>query len=186
MILGMEKKHLRSVILLELVVQFLVSAVLSIVGGYLFGQLLFMSINKIIGIKQPNLSDYPFDSLAMIITLSLLLALMFLLFIINNFKVSLKKPLKTIEKSKMNERKIPKVLIIIITIIGILTIGYGYYLALKPNTTLGSIANLFIAIFSVLVGTYCLFISIGTVFLRDYRKLNNFTINHIIFLFSRP
>ena len=59
-----------------------------------------MSINKIIGIKQPNLSDYPFDSLAMIITLSLLLALMFLLFIINNFKVSLKKPLKTIEKSK--------------------------------------------------------------------------------------
>ena len=42
-----------------------------------FGQLLFMSINKIIGIKQPNLSDYPFDSLAMIITLSLLLALMF-------------------------------------------------------------------------------------------------------------
>ena len=33
---------------------------------------------------------------------------MFLLFIINNFKVSLKKPLKTIEKSKMNERKIPK------------------------------------------------------------------------------
>ena len=84
------EKHLRSVILLELVVQFLVSAVLSIVGGYLFGQLLFMSINKIIGIKQPNLSDYPFDSLAMIITLSLLLALMFLLFIINNFKVSLK------------------------------------------------------------------------------------------------
>ena len=71
------EKHLRSVILLELVVQFLVSAVLSIVGGYLFGQLLFMSINKIIGIKQPNLSDYPFDSLAMIITLSLLLALMF-------------------------------------------------------------------------------------------------------------
>ena len=91
--------------------------------------------------------------------------------------------MKTIEKSKMNERKIPKVLIIIITIIGILTIGYGYYLALKPNTTLGSIANLFIAIFSVLVGTYCLFISIGTVFLRDYRKLNNFTINHIIFSF---
>lgn len=174
MILGMEKKHLRSVILLELVVQFLVSAVLSIVGGYLFGQLLFMSINKIIGIKQPNLSDYPFDSLAMIITLSLLLALMFLLFIINNFKVSLKKPLKTIEKSKMNERKIPKVLIIIITIIGILTIGYGYYLALKPNTTLGSIANLFIAIFSVLVGTYCLFISIGTVFLERLQKIKQF------------
>ena len=74
----------------------------------------------------------------------------------------------------MNERKIPKVLIIIITIIGILTIGYGYYLALKPNTTLGSIANLFIAIFSVLVGTYCLFISIGTVFLERLQKIKQF------------
>lgn len=174
MILGMEKKHLRSVILLELVVQFLISAVLSIVGGYLFGQLLFMSINKIIGIKQPSLSDYPFDSLAMIITLSLLLGLMFLLFIVNNFKVSLKKPLKIIEKSKTNERKIPKVLVIIITIIGILTIGYGYYLALKPNSTLGSIANLFIASFSVLVGTYCLFISLGTILLDGFQKIKQF------------
>ena len=57
------EKHLRSVILFRTCCS--VSRISSIkyCRRLSFGQLLFMSINKIIGIKQPNLSDYPFDSL---------------------------------------------------------------------------------------------------------------------------
>ena len=74
----------------------------------------------------------------------------------------------------MNERKIPKVLIIIITIIGILTIGYGYYLALKPNTTLGSIANLFIAIFKCTSRNILLIYKYRYCFLERLQKIKQF------------
>ena len=64
MVLGMEKKHLRLIILIELFIQFIISAILSIVGGY-YLVALFMLFNKLVNTHQPQLSDYPFDVLSM-------------------------------------------------------------------------------------------------------------------------
>ncbi|MCP6379644.1 FtsX-like permease family protein, partial [Klebsiella pneumoniae] len=58
MILGMEKKHIRLIIFIELAIQFSISAVLSIVGGYLFGELFFMILNKLINARYSHLSAY--------------------------------------------------------------------------------------------------------------------------------
>ena len=51
-----------------------------------------MLFNKLVNTHQPQLSDYPFDVLSMKITLTMLLSLMIILFVINNFKISFKTP----------------------------------------------------------------------------------------------
>ena len=59
-----------------------------------------MLFNKLVNTHQPQLSDYPFDVLSMKITLTMLLSLMIILFVINNFKISFKNSLQLLLKNK--------------------------------------------------------------------------------------
>ena len=98
------RKHLRLIILIELFIQFIISAILSIVEvTYLAA--LFMLFNKLVNTHQPQLSDYPFDVLSMKITLTMLLSLMIILFVINNFKISFKNSLQLLLKIKVRRMK---------------------------------------------------------------------------------
>ncbi|MEQ6045835.1 FtsX-like permease family protein [Staphylococcus saccharolyticus] len=174
MILGMEKKHIRLIIFIELAIQFSISAVLSIVGGYLFGELFFMILNKLINARYSHLSAYPFDILSMTITLIMLFTLMLLLFIISNFKITFKKSLQLIRRGKETERHTSNNVLSTLLIVSILLTALGYYLALKPNTAIGSIGILFIAILATFIGTYLLFISLGTMILTALQRINHF------------
>ena len=184
MVLGMEKKHLRLIILIELFIQFIISAILSIVGGYLFGELFFMLFNKLVNTHQPQLSDYPFDVLSMKITLTMLLSLMIILFVINNFKISFKNSLQLLLKNKSKTHEKSRVLLIIFLILGLIFIGMGYYLAIKPNTAIGSLGIIFFAILSTLIGTYLLFVSLGSIVLEMLQKLDHYYYkpNHFFFI----
>ncbi|MGZ9478479.1 ABC transporter permease [Staphylococcus epidermidis] len=184
MALGMEKKHLRLIILIELFIQFIISAILSIVGGYLFGELFFMLFNKIVNTHQPQLSDYPFDVLSMKITLTMLLSLMIILFVINNFKISFKNSLQLLLKNKSKTHEKSRVRLIIFLILGLIFIGIGYYLAIKPNTAIGSLGIIFFAILSTLIGTYLLFVSLGSIVLEMLQKLEHYYYkpNHFFFI----
>ena len=71
MILGMEKKHFRMIMLIEMVYQYVLIALISITGGYLFGVLIFMLMNKLMH-QTACLLDYPFNVKAMCITLIIL------------------------------------------------------------------------------------------------------------------
>ncbi|MCJ1655455.1 hypothetical protein MT342_01595 [Staphylococcus sp. NRL 21/187] len=59
MILGMEKKHFQIIILIEMIYQYIMIALLSISGGYLFGALIFMLLNKLMHQTGMSLIDYP-------------------------------------------------------------------------------------------------------------------------------
>ena len=72
MILGMEKKHFRMIMLIEMVYQYVLIALISITGGYLFGVLIFMLMNKLMHQTGMSLLDYPFNVKAMCITLIIL------------------------------------------------------------------------------------------------------------------
>ena len=184
MVVGMEKKHLRLIILIELLIQFIISAILSIVGGYLFGELFFMLFNKLVNTHQPQLSDYPFDVLSMKITLTMLFSLMIILFVINNFKISFKNSLQLLLKNKSKTHEKSRVLLIIFLILGLIFIGMGYYLAIKPNTAIGSLGIIFFAILSTLIGTYLLFVSLGSIVLEMLQKLDHYYYkpNHFFFI----
>lgn len=51
MILGLEKKHIRLMICLEMIIQMVLIGFISIVGGYLFGNLVFLILNKLVKVQ---------------------------------------------------------------------------------------------------------------------------------------
>ena len=118
-----------------------------------------MLFNKLVNTHQPQLSDYPFDVLSMKITLTMLLSLMIILFVINNFKISFKNSLQLLLKNKSKTHEKSRVRLIIFLILGLIFIGIGYYLAIKPNTAIGSLGIIFFAILSTLIGTYLLLLA---------------------------
>ena len=102
-----------------------------------------MLFNKLVNTHQPQLSDYPFDVLSMKITLTMLFSLMIILFVINNFKISFKTPCSYCLKIKVRHMKSPCTVNNIFNF-RINFIGIGYYLAIKPNTAIGSLGILFL------------------------------------------
>ena len=46
-ILGLEKRHIRKIIFLELLIDFVIIGVIGFIGGYIFGKLSFLALNKI-------------------------------------------------------------------------------------------------------------------------------------------
>ncbi|MBF2758154.1 MULTISPECIES: FtsX-like permease family protein [unclassified Staphylococcus] len=169
MILGMEKKHFRLIMLIEMLYQYIFIALISIIGGYLFGVLIFMLMNKLMHQTGMSVMDYPFNVKAMLITLALLAAVMLLLFFINNVKIMFQSPIKLISQRQRSERKLPQFVLYSLLVIGIITLFNSYHIALSNQMVLRSLYNLFGAIGLVMIGTYCLYLSLG-ILLLDWLK----------------
>ncbi|MDO0993984.1 FtsX-like permease family protein [Staphylococcus borealis] len=169
MILGMEKKHFRLIMLIEMLYQYIFIALISIIGGYLFGVLIFMLMNKLMHQTGMSVMDYPFNVKAMLITLALLAAVMLFLFFINNVKIMFQSPIKLISQRQRSERKLPQFVLYSLLVIGIITLFSSYHIALSNQMILRSLYNLFGAIGLVMIGTYCLYLSLG-ILLLDWLK----------------
>lgn len=189
-ILGMEKKHLRFILLIESIVEYIVTAVLSIIGGYLFGLLLFVLLNKLTEKTDFSTMDYPFDVRAMLITIIALAVVMLLLFIINNVQISLQSPLGLLQSGKRVEKQRSKWVLIILGIIGTVLIIIAYSCALMINPFLNEyhLLGFLCALASVILGTYLLFMSFSVLVLRAlksipriyYQKVNFFSISGLL------
>lgn len=171
MILGMEKKHFQLIMLVEMVYQYIVVGILSISGGYLFGALTFMLLNKLLHQTNMSLIDYPFNTTSMLITLLMLAGLMLFLFIMNNIRVLFQSPIKLIQQQQVTEKRLPKPILYILLVIGMIAIAVSYNIALSDALLTQSIFQLFNAVFLVMLGTYCLFISLGVLLLEWLQKI---------------
>ncbi|MBX8994210.1 ABC transporter permease [Staphylococcus pettenkoferi] len=189
-ILGMEKKHLRLILLIESIVEYIVTAVLSIIGGYLFGLLLFVLLNKLTENKHFTPMDYPFDVRAMLITIIALAVVMLVLFIINNVQISLQSPLGLLQSGKKVEKQRSKWFLSIIGFVGVTLVIIAYSCALMINPFLNEyhLLGFLCALASVILGTYLLFMSCSVLVLRAlksipsiyYQKVNFFSISGLL------
>ncbi|UEX90204.1 ABC transporter permease [Staphylococcus ratti] len=171
MVLGLEKKHLYLLSSLELFAQFVVTSVLSIIGGYLFGNLLFLILNKLISQTQISIMHYPFSLNAMVMTLVLNAILFFILFIINIIHTSTRSPIKLMNESHAGEKTTKKWLLIILCVVGSVFLAYGYYIALTTETVASAFPRIFLAILCVMIGTYCLFMSLSILLLQSLKRI---------------
>ncbi|KAA1040334.1 ABC transporter permease [Macrococcus equipercicus] len=171
MVLGMEKKHIRLILLLEMAVQYVIISVISVAGGYLFGNLIFMVLNRLVKSSGITLMDYPFDFKGMIITLALLAAVMLVLFIINSWILSRQSPVHLMQSKKAGEKKMKKWVIIMLLIIGASALGYGYYIALSAQGVINSLQRIFLAVLVVTIGTYLLFMSLTILILQTLQNI---------------
>lgn len=172
MILGLEKKHIRLMIFLEMVIQMLMTVLTSITGGYLFGNIVFLMLNKLVKGSGITLMNYPFDIKAAYIIGLLVAGIYVILFILNNIMITMQSPIQLMRTQKAGEKRTRKWFIAVCFILGSLTMGYGYYRAVTVEGVLSSLQTIFFAVVAVLIGTYLLFISL-TIMVLQLLKNNN-------------
>lgn len=173
MVLGLEKKHIRFILLLESFLQFIVISILSVCGGYLFGNLVFLLMNKLVKSKGMSLMDYPFDVKSALLTIAILAGVMVILFIFNNISLTLQSPIQLMRSQLAGEKKTPKWLLAVLFIIGAIALGYGYYIARTATGVLDSLQNIFTAVLLVMIGTYFLFMSFTIIVLQLLKRNKN-------------
>ena len=169
-VLGMNKGHIARVIGLET----LFTALIVIVGGCAVGILLdkltFLIVAKMIRIT-PN---YGFH----IIPKSLqYVAVVFgviyvLIYISNVFRVRISRPIELLHGTNVGERE-PKTKWLL-TLLGIGTLGTGYYIAVTTKNAIAALGVYFVAVILVIIGTYCLFSAVSIAVLKALRRNKRF------------
>ncbi len=164
-ILGMEKKHIGVMMFWESLAVYAVVVAAAIPAGLLFSRLLFFLLL--------NLAKLPVNAAFSISPRAIADALLFYAFVsalnlfVNLVQVGKARPVDLMSGSRKGEKE-PKA-IGLWTILGLLTLGGGYYLAVNAKLSGQIFGDFFLAIFLVITGTYFLFTS-GSVAMLRYLK----------------
>lgn len=177
-ILGLEKKHIKKVLFYELLIEYFAITLISILGGFIFGKLSFLGINKLLQDTGTTLMSYDFSTKTAFFILIFEAVMMILLYVFNAVSVSNRTPIELMSyKSKGDtEPKVKKILFIV----GVILLFVGYYIALRTKGGLEAISKMFPAIIVVIIATYLLFMTLTIAVLKlkkkskNYYKANNF------------
>lgn len=171
-ILGMEKKHINAIMFIEQNICFLAIFMLSIAGGRIFGKALFLIFNKITGSQGVPLMEYPLTMKPVLLTIAVI-GISYLIIAINGIgKIYRSSPIELMSSKHKREGE-PKNRYILL-VIGALFLGGGYFAALTTKGTLDAITIFFFAAIAVVIGTYLLFISLGSIVLKALRRNKKF------------
>lgn len=165
-ILGMEKRHIAGILCYES----LYIAFIGIIGGLLCGILLHKlvtpSLFKLLRFDVPF--GFVISTFAIKITVILFSLIIFITLLLNLRRIRKANPIELLKSSNTGERE-PKSKWLL-AIIGILTLGSGYYIALTTKTAIKALTVYFLAVLLVIIGTYCLFTSVSIVVLKQLRR----------------
>lgn len=169
-ILGMEKKHISKVMFFETLYIAVISLSVGIAGGILLSKAVFLAVLKILNFEV--VLGFEISVKAIIISL-ILFGVIFLLTLLNNLRhVHFANPIELLKGGQTGEKE-PKTKIIT-TIIGLLTLGAGYYIAITTKDPLSALLLFFLAVILVIIGTYCLFTAGSIALLKILRKNKNY------------
>ena len=169
-VLGLGKKELSIMMFWESLMVGGISVVLGIIGGMIFGRLMFLLLYKIIG-YQTSL-QYEVTAGSIVSTAILFAAIFFAAFLSNLIQVRKADPIQLLRGGNMGEKE-PKTKIIL-TVFGIGTIAAGYILANVVENPIEAISVFFVAVLLVVIGTYALFVAGSIAFLKILRKKKSF------------
>lgn len=172
-ILGMEKRHIARVLIIETLTVALAAIVSGIIAGILFSKLMIMFLYRIINIKAQI--DFAVSTGAVVNTILIFGVLYFLTLIYNLMQVKLANPIELLRGGNVGEKE-PKSKWLI-AIIGLGCLAGGYYIAITTKSPLQVLSLFFVAVLLVIVGTYLLFISGSIVILKALRKNKKFYYN---------
>lgn len=169
-VLGLEKRHLFSMILKETVILGFVTLLLGIGVGALFDKLIYAFLQRLIGESTGLVST--FQVMTIPIVLVIFACIFSLLVLINGFRLLRLNPLQLTKDGLKGEKK--GRFLVIQTFLGLGAIGYGYYLALSVKDPVIAIMSFFLAVLLVILGTYLLFNAGTIVVLQLLKKKKNY------------
>ena len=168
--LGLEKRHLFSMILKETVIMSFVTLLLGIGVGALFDKLIYAFLQRLIGESTGLVST--FQVVTIPIVLVIFICIFSLLILVNGFRLLRLNPLQLTKDGLKGEKK--GRFLVIQTFLGLGAMGYGYYLALSVKDPVMAIMSFFLAVLLVILGTYLLFNAGTTVVLQLLKKKKSY------------
>lgn len=184
-ILGMEKKHIGRIMMYESIISFVLCMVIGLGLGMIFEKVIFLILVKLVDFEVKM--GFEISGKAITSTVVLFGITFFLTLVRNLFQVHITNPIQLLNGGKVGERE-PRTKWIL-TLVGLITVGIGYYLAVTTENPIRAVGVFLVAAILVIIGTYCLFTS-GSIALlkllrknkRYYYKTNHFvTISGMIY-----
>jgi len=165
-ILGLEKRHVSRIILLESVILNVCALAAGLLCGTVFGKLVFMALMA--ALKTAPGSEFRLSLEAYGLTSAIFIAIFLATTIYNLLQVHLANPISLLQGEKKGEKKVR--FVIPLTLIGLLFIGAAYWVSVTVKVTGTALAVFWPAVVLVIFGTHALFVAGSQFVLRALRK----------------
>lgn len=169
-ILGMEKKHVAKIMFHETIITAAISIMSGLALGILISKLMILLLLKLISFEATFGFEVP--TIAVLISIALFCGIFFINLIYNIRQVHISNPIELLKGGNTGEKE-PKTKMLM-TIIGVLCLGAGYYIAVVTKSPLAALSLFFIAVLLVIIGTYCLFTAGSIAVLKILKKNNGY------------
>lgn len=165
-ILGMEKRHIAKVLTWETLLSALIAIGGGLLAGILLDRLMYLLLLNILHLEVTM--AYALQPSVVVITAVLFAGIFLLLLLANLVQVGRARPIDLLRGGEVGEKE-PKVKWPLV-VIGLLTLGGGYYLAVTTKSIAESLLVFFVAVILVIIGTYCLFLAGSIAVLKALKK----------------
>lgn len=169
-VLGLEKRHVAQILTIENIMVSGLSILSGILVGVLFGRLSFLFLNYLLNL--PTAVDYSTSWKTTGITALLFIGIFTLTLLYNIAQVTFSNPIRLLKGSKEGEKE-PKSSLLLF-LIGLISLGAGYYISLTIDSPFSALNQFFIAVLLVIIGTYLLFTSGSIFILKALRRNKSF------------
>ena len=169
-ILGLSKRHIALVLFWETVYTCLITIVGGLILGILLSKLMLLLLYKILFFEVAF--GFSVSPVAMAVTAVLFGAIYLAALGRNLLHVSLSKPVELLRGGSVGEKE-PKTKALL-TVLGLGTLGAGYYIAITTTSPLDALMLFFLAVILVIIGTYCLFVAGSIAFLKALKKRKSY------------
>ena len=169
-ILGMGKGNIGLVLSFETLYTWLIGAGGGILLGMLLQRLITMLVTRMLRIDVKY--EFFISVYGIAVTAIFFGALLFVTLLLNLGRLHVQKPVELLRQGNVGERE-PRTRWLL-TILGLLSLGGGYYIAISTHNSIQAIGVYFVAVFLVIIGTYCLFSAVSVAILKALRKNKGF------------
>ena len=164
--LGLEKRHLIGMTFKELLIFGLVTVTAGIGIGALFDNLIFALLLKLAKMKVELVATFQWS---VVFSILLVFGVIFLVIVFLNAIRIIRMDALQLSREKSKGEKKGRFLVLQ-TLVGLITLGGGYYLAQSVKDPISAVLTFFIAVMLVIFATYLLFNAGITVFLQLLKK----------------
>lgn len=157
-VLGLDRKYISMIMMIETLVMYGVTVAFGILIATVFSKLIYLFLMNLSGLAIQ--AEFVASKGSYMITIVYFGVLFMFNLVVNLWQVSRSKPIDLMKSSKKGERQMH--FLGIKTLIGMMVLGTGYYIALTAQIDGYIFMVFFLAVFLVIVGTRMLFKS-GTI-----------------------
>ena len=165
-ILGMGKGNIASILFFEILFVTLITLICGIALGIILSKLVLLILCRLVAFPVPFGFEVSLQGIAY--SIYLFCGIFFLILLSNLIRIKLSNPIELLRGGDVGEKE-PKTKWIL-ALVGILTLGAGYWIAIVTDEPLQAIMLFFVAVILVIIGTYLLFTASSIAILKRLKS----------------